>query len=510
MTPNFTAGASRAISRASLLARIMDATEIDATHLLWGLLQEESRAAEILTSHGVQDADLKQSFTIPDIDLGNDLPGTEGDLPPNVLVAEVLNEARQQATTLGRHVELGSEHLLGGLATVASQVRDFLHSHGVHAEQVAGLAVRQAGDSVSPISESIRLALPVGRPSDASDAHRIVDAAANRAREGLRVLEDYVRFTLNDQHLMSLLKNWRHEFSQALRVVDSRSLLASRDTEGDVGSTVHTRHERARESILDVVRASCKRVQEALRSLEEYGKVISPELGDKLGTLRYPLYTLERALLMTQSSRVRLAGHDLYLLVTEVLCPRGSGPLIRAALEGGVSIVQVREKEMPDRKLLEHAQRVREWTHAAGALFIMNDRPDLALLSEADGVHVGQEELSVREARRILGPGKLVGVSTHTIEQARQAVLDGADYIGVGPVFPTTTKSFDQFAGLDFVRQVAAEISLPAFAIGGIGPKNILEVVAAGARRAAVSSSLCGAENPEGVARELRSALANS
>lgn len=510
MTPNFTAGASRALSRAGLLARAMNATELGATQLLWGLMQEESRAAEILSGHRVQPEDLQRLFTLPEVGFDDSAVAASVELPYSIVVTEILNEARQQAAALGRHVELGSEHLLGGLATVASEVRDFLHTHGVYAEQVVGHAVRQAGDSISPISETIQLALPVGRPSDASDAHRIVDAAANRAREGLRVLEDYVRFTLNDQHLMSLLKNWRHEFSQALRIVDSRSLLASRDTEGDVGSTVHTRHERARESILDVVRASCKRVQEALRSLEEYGKVISPELGDKLGTLRYPLYTLERALLMTQSSRERLTGHDLYLLVTESLCPHGSGPLIRAALAGGASIVQVREKEMPDRKLLEHAQRVREWTHAAGALFIMNDRPDLALLSEADGVHVGQEELSVREARRILGPGKLVGVSTHTIEQARQAVLDGADYIGVGPVFPTTTKSFDQFAGLKFVRQVAAEISLPAFAIGGIGPKNISEVVTAGARRVAVSSSLCGAENPEAVARNLRSELANS
>ena len=126
----------------------------------------------------------------------------------------------------------------------------------------------------------------------------------------------------------------------------------------------------------------------------------------------------------------------------------------------------------------------------------MNDRPDLAVLAEADGVHIGQDELSVREARRIVGPHRLVGVSTHTIEQARQAVLDGADYLGVGPCFATSTKSFNQLAGLDFVRQVAAEITLPWFAIGGISPANITAVRAAGASRVAVSSAICSSPTP--------------
>ena len=195
------------------------------------------------------------------------------------------------------------------------------------------------------------------------------------------------------------------------------------------------------------------------------------------------------------------------MLVTEDLCHHGSGPAIRGALQGGVGIVQLREKRMEDRKLVDQGRRVREWTREAGALFIMNDRPDLAVLTDADGVHVGQEELSVKDARRIVGPDKLVGVSTHTIEQARQAVLDGADYIGVGPVFATSTKQFTEFAGLDFVRQVAAEIQLPAYAIGGINLENIDQVIAAGASCVAISSALCGAAHPQEVAQEFRNRL---
>jgi thiamine-phosphate pyrophosphorylase len=127
----------------------------------------------------------------------------------------------------------------------------------------------------------------------------------------------------------------------------------------------------------------------------------------------------------------------------------------------------------------------------------MNDRPDLAKLSNADGVHVGQEELAVKECRAILGVGPLVGVSTHSIEQARQAVLDGANYIGVGPTFPSATKNFEQFAGLEFLRQVAGEIRLPTFAIGGITAENLHEVLSAGISRIAVSQALLNAPNIE-------------
>ena len=170
-------------------------------------------------------------------------------------------------------------------------------------------------------------------------------------------------------------------------------------------------------------------------------------------------------------------------------------------------MVQMREKGLPDRRFLELAKWIREWTAEAGALFIVNDRPDLACLAEADGVHVGQGDLSVHEARKIIGIDKLVGVSTHAIEQAQQAVLDGADYLGVGPVFSSRTKTFDQFAGLEYLEQVATEIALPAFAIGGIGMENVGQVLGAGARRIAVSSEICSAESPELVAARLKEAL---
>jgi thiamine-phosphate pyrophosphorylase len=202
-----------------------------------------------------------------------------------------------------------------------------------------------------------------------------------------------------------------------------------------------------------------------------------------------------------------LAEARLYVLVSGSLCAAALDWTIAEAAAGGAQIIQLREKNLDDRTLLERARNVRRWTKQAGVLFIMNDRPDLARLAEADGVHLGQEELSVKDARRIAGPRALIGVSTHNLEQVRQAVLDGASYLGVGPTFPSATKDFAALAGLDFVRQATAATSLPAFAIGGINLETIAAAVAAGARRIAVAHAICQADDPRRVARQLRQAL---
>lgn len=349
-------------------------------------------------------------------------------------------------------------------------------------------------------------------PDPSTETFRILDAAANRAGEGLRVVEDFARFGLNDAHLSRLLKECRHELASALVALPETSRLAARDTLGDVGTAIGTASEYQRGSAVDVARASFKRVQEALRTLEEFGKLIdfdAAALARRIEQLRYRLYTVEKAVLRTQFSRERLLDQRLYLLVTASSCVAGCEAVVRAALTAGVKLVQVREKTMSDRELVEHARRLREWTRETNALLIVNDRPDIAVLAEADGVHVGQDELSVRDARRIVGPDRLVGVSTHTIEQARRAVLDGADYLGVGPTFPSGTKSFEAFAGLGFVRQVASEITLPWFAIGGIDAGNLADVQSASASRIAVSGAILTATDPHRAAFELLAALSS-
>ncbi|MEX0717400.1 MAG: thiamine phosphate synthase, partial [Planctomycetaceae bacterium] len=268
--------------------------------------------------------------------------------------------------------------------------------------------------------------------------------------------------------------------------------------------------EAARGVPLDVVRANLRRAEEGLRTLEEFGKLIDPGAAEEFGRMRYRVYTLEKAILTAGSARERLAGCDLCLLLTAASCRVGVERVVRESLAAGARMIQVREKSLSDGELLEHARRVRDWTRAAEALLIVNDRPDIAALVEADGVHVGRDDLPVRAARRIVGPGRLIGVSTHDIDQARQAVLDGADYLGVGPTFPSKTKQFAELAGLEFLREAAAEISLPWFAIGGIDSDNVAEAVAAGARRVAVSGAICAAAEPGEAARGIIARLRES
>ncbi|NOX54971.1 MAG: thiamine phosphate synthase, partial [Planctomycetes bacterium] len=207
-----------------------------------------------------------------------------------------------------------------------------------------------------------------------ADVLRMLDAAANRAREGLRVIEDFVRFTLNDAHLTAELKALRHELTDALQVIPANELLAARDTEADVGTTVTTPSESERASVADIVRSNFKRLQEGLRTLEECSKRardlsaaaenVSPaailKLPERLEQIRYRVYTLEKAVLGTQQSRETLAECPICLLATSSLCRLGLERVVREALDAGVSMIQLREKELQDREVLQLARQVRQ------------------------------------------------------------------------------------------------------------------------------------------------------
>jgi thiamine-phosphate pyrophosphorylase len=199
--------------------------------------------------------------------------------------------------------------------------------------------------------------------------------------------------------------------------------------------------------------------------------------------------------------RQRLAAARLYLV-----CDAEPDERLEAALRGGVDIVQLRMKNAEDERVLSAAARRRARCHDRGALFLLNDRPDLAARIDADGVHVGQEDVPVAQARAAVGPARLVGLSTHTPAQVDAAA--GVDYIGVGPVHATPTKPGRPAVGLELVRYAAARARVPFFAIGGIGPENVDAVRAAGARRVAVVRAITQAADPQSAAISLRRALA--
>jgi thiamine-phosphate pyrophosphorylase len=201
--------------------------------------------------------------------------------------------------------------------------------------------------------------------------------------------------------------------------------------------------------------------------------------------------------------RARLRAAHLYFVADRA----GLRRALDGALAGGADLVQLRDKTADDDEVLAAAAWVRERCAAHGALFVLNDRPDLAIAAGADGVHVGQDDVGVAEARAIVGPDAIVGLSTHSIGQADAGARSGADYIAVGPVHPTPTKEGRPAIGLEPIRHAAAHVDVPWFAIGGIDPGTVGAVVAAGARRAVIVRAIAHAEDPEAVTRALRAAL---
>ncbi len=338
--------------------------------------------------------------------------------------------------------------------------------------------------------------------------YRILDANANRAREALRVAEDAARFALDRADLAEALKRLRHDLRAALDRLDAAALVRARDTAGDVGTTISVNAETRRAGPVDVARTAMKRLTEALRVLEEFGKTVDPAYAADVEAIRYRAYDLERRLAEAFDPSPRLAAGGLCVLLTESLCRRPWQEVLAGLLAGGAACVQLREKSLPDRELLARARRVADGAHEAGALAIVNDRPDVAVLAAADGVHVGQGDLAAQEARRIVGPDRIVGVSTHSVEQARAAVETGADYIGCGPMFASDTKPQEVIAGPPLLAEVSEAVGLPVMAIGGITAERAPEVLAAGARWLAVSAAVCGADDPQGATRNIVEAIA--
>ena len=329
-----------------------------------------------------------------------------------------------------------------------------------------------------------------GRGSDSHRAavFRILDANLDRAREGVRIVEEWCRFGLNNSDLTAECKALRQEIATWHRP----EIRAARNTPDDPGTDLTHPQEQQRADASAVLQANLCRVQEALRVLEEYGKVYSVEMGEACKQMRYRVYTLESCL-QAEQRRLTLRRSPLYLVTMP------SDRLFEAvegALQGGVRLVQYREKDADDATRCAIAMRMRELCHQYGALFLVNDRVDIALAVDADGVHLGQQDLPLAMARQLLGPAKIVGCSTTNPDEMQRALDGGADYIGVGPVHETPTKPGKAAAGFDYVRYAAERSPIPWYAIGGIDSQTIGPVLQAGARRVAVVRALMAADNP--------------
>lgn len=327
--------------------------------------------------------------------------------------------------------------------------------------------------------------------------NRLLDANINRSAEGLRVLEDIARFSLDNRKLSAAIRSLRHQVRDLFKGRE-HSLLSARDSAADVGQITSQQDTGSdqRNGLRDTVLSNFKRVQEASRSIEEILKTKGEySTGKIVEELRFSVYELETEL-MSFFSRQLPAG--IYGILGEKFSlGRSNVEVARQMVEAGVSVLQYREKLKYKniKAIYEECLTIREITRDAGVPFIVNDYADIALMVEADGIHQGQDDIPIKALRKI-APDMILGCSTHSPEQAQQAIADGADYIGVGPIFTTQTKEDVCAAvGLGYLEYAAKNHDIPFVAIGGIKRNNLQQVLQRGAKTVCLVTEIIGAKD---------------
>ena len=340
---------------------------------------------------------------------------------------------------------------------------------------------------------------------------RIIDASLNRLGEGLRFLEDLARLQLNDATLTQQLKTMRHELLRSDWTFNQQ-LIQARNSAGDIGIDMEVPGEEKQRGLPTMVVANARRAQESLRTLEELSKIpgTMPKLdSEKFKHARFELYTVEQNLLsklLRQDKTKHIAG--LYVIIdTRALKGRTHLEVASQVISGGAKIIQLRDKLLNKKELLAIAQQLRKICAENNVLFIINDYLDITLAADADGLHLGQNDLPIKVARQLLPIDKILGGSVTTADLAITIESEGADYIAVGSMYPTKYKETATVVGLERLRQVRQAISLPLVAIGGINKDNAAEVMAAGANSVAMISAVLEAEAPEEATRQIIASL---
>ena len=322
---------------------------------------------------------------------------------------------------------------------------------------------------------------------------QILDANLDRAREGLRVLEDWARFALGRKDLVKTFKNYR----QILGKHHLKIYKQSRNVINDQCAGLSHPEQFKRNNASSIISSNAARVQEALRVIEEFSRDHNQNLCRISSEIRYEIYNLEIILLEAQKnySLIKILNeNDLYFITfdTENLLEK-----IKNILEGGVKIIQLRLKQGKDSDNLRFALKVRKLCDTFGALFLINDRVDIALASKADGVHLGQDDIDIKSARSILGFSKIIGISASNELDITKAIQDGCDYLGIGPIFATTTKKEKIPLGIETLKTLTKDISIPWFAIGGIKQENISLLKENNICKVAIISDLINSKKPK-------------
>lgn len=337
-------------------------------------------------------------------------------------------------------------------------------------------------------------------------AYRIIDANFNRAREASRAVEEFCRFALNSRSLTERASRLRHELCASIGELDAKRLISSRDTLGDVGVGRKVDTELERGNLDDCLTAACKRLTEALRVLAEVIRIDNQPVAETIERLRYAAYTLEKDVVLFSDTSEKYASVRLYIVVTSNLPAEVLGLTGKCAV-GGADCIQLRAKAIRDDTLFALAVEFVKICRDAGVLSIINDRPDVAVAAGADGVHLGQNDLPIAQARSLQRTPLIIGKSTHSLEQLRAACDERPTYVGLGPVFPTGTKPDAPAVGLEYVSQATAALAdtgVGHAAIGGITLDNVEQVLQAGAGTIAVCAAVAKAKDPVAACRALK------
>ena len=336
--------------------------------------------------------------------------------------------------------------------------------------------------------------------------YRIIDANFNRAREAVRVIEEFCRFALNSSSLTERAKQLRHELSAAIGKLDAGRLISSRDTLGDVGVGRTVGNQLHRTNLDNCFTAGCKRLTEALRTLAEMTQTLNPSVARTIEKLRYTAYTLEKDVVLFRDTFEKFKRVRLYVIISSSL-PADVLSLTHRCVASGADCIQLRAKDIKDNELFALAVEFVKACKAAGVLSIINDRVDIAVAVGADGVHLGQNDLPVEQARKLQLVPLIIGKSTHSLKQLHAACQQCPTYVSLGPVFATDTKPTAKPVGLDYVRQATKKLAntgIGNVAIGGITLDNVEEVLNSGAASVAVCSAVTEASDPTAACRELK------
>ncbi|MDC3168753.1 thiamine phosphate synthase [Prochlorococcus sp. AH-716-E17] len=322
---------------------------------------------------------------------------------------------------------------------------------------------------------------------------QIIDANLDRAREGLRVLEDWARFGLSNEDLVIRIKNFRQILGK--NHLDIYKL--SRNHIEDQCKGLSHVEQINRDSSSKIISCNSARVQEALRVIEEFSRIHNSKLSKIASDIRYEIYTLEIELLnfnTRKRAQLIISKNNLYAITDQ---RENLLEIIEKLLLGGVKIIQHRYKKGNDKDHLKEAIEINNLCKKYNSLFIVNDRLDIALASNADGVHLGQNDIDIKTARKLLGASKIIGVSANNSTDIYKAVKEGCDYIGVGPVFPTLTKKDKGPLGVEKIKVLIKDINIPCFAIGGINRLNISSLKNHEISKVALVSGLLNSEDPK-------------